>query len=96
MREHQAVSPHTILRFDEQMLLTIHLHGTPGVQAPVLHVRREYDYGIFDQLQTHLEKIWDSAAPIEALAVDPKPEPAHTPAKDKLLDQLDYVWRPER
>jgi hypothetical protein len=39
----------SILHFDEQMLLTLSLWGTQAVQAPLLHLRRGSDDGLFDQ-----------------------------------------------
>jgi hypothetical protein len=38
------------------LLLTIHLNGVPGFQASVLHLRREFDHGVFDQLAVHYEE----------------------------------------
>jgi lambda repressor-like predicted transcriptional regulator len=91
VRQHDVATSHTILRSDDQMLLTIHLYGTPGFQAPLIHLRRERDYGIFDQLATHIEDLWENAAPLEG----PKPETAvPTPVATNHLDDLDYIWRP--
>lgn len=98
IRQHQVATSHTIVRFDHHMLLTIHTSGTPGFQAPLLHLRRERDYGIFDQLAAHIESVWQSAVPIGTEATRPGATPPATPpnAPDELLDQLDYVWRPAR
>ncbi len=92
LRQHDVATSHTILRFDQHMLLTIHLYGTPGFQAPLIHLRRERDYGMFDQLAAHIEDLWENASPVGAA---PPKEPASAPAVDEL-DQLDYVWRPDR
>jgi transcriptional regulator with XRE-family HTH domain len=63
----------TILRFDQQMLVTLNLWGTTRAQAPMLHLRRTVDDGLFDQLAAHLEAILEHASePIE-------PNPEHYP-----------------
>lgn len=100
VREHRVATTHTILRFDDQMLLTIHLHGTPGFQAPVLQLRRESDYGIFDQLVAHFEDVWQTALQLGA-GGDAAAQPAATASarrsaeeeKRRYLESLDPVWK---
>jgi len=94
LRQHQVATSHTILRFDDEMLLTVHLYGTPGFQAPLLHLRRERDYGLFDQLAKHLEDIWNSAKPLAGAATDEQAAAPTAPVRDTFLDDLDHVWRP--
>lgn len=100
LRQHQVATSHTILRFDDHMLLTIHLYGTPGFQAPLLHLRRQYDYGLFDQLAKHLEDVWQVSQPPDG---QPDQLATQTPTaikaaaeRDEFLDSLDNVWRPAR
>lgn len=97
VRQHRVATSHTILRFDDQLLVTIHLYGTPGIQAPVLHLRRDRDYGIFDQLARHIEDIWTTATPIQPGIPQTAPEPAapQRSGADELLDRLEQTWRPE-
>ena len=80
------------------MLLTIHLHGTPGFQAPTLHLRRQRDYGIFDQIARHLEDVWATGKRLPAHASEePHLQKAPLPQKsaaDELLDRLETTWRP--
>ena len=52
----------TILRFDEQMLVTLNLWGTSVARAPMLHLRRAGDGGLFDQFAEHFESIWQGAS----------------------------------
>jgi transcriptional regulator with XRE-family HTH domain len=52
----------TILRFDEQMLTTLHLYAEPTDQAPTLHLRREQDDGLFDRFAAHFEQVWQRAS----------------------------------
>jgi lambda repressor-like predicted transcriptional regulator len=91
LREHDVASSHTILRFDDHMLLTVHLYGTPGFQAPLIHLRRERDYGIFDQLAAHVEDLWQNATPLGAQR---REEPAAAAAAGDELDRLDHIWHP--
>lgn len=103
LREHNVATSHTMLRFDEQMLLTIHLHDTPGLGAPMLHLQRERDYGLFDQLAKHFEDIWDIAQPLGGAGGNDAARQSRARERDRRaapapdpLDQLDYVWRPGR
>lgn len=89
--QHHVATSHTILRFDDTILLTIHLHGTPGFQAPLLHLQREHDYGILDQLAKHIDDTWQTAAPTAASG-DAKPASAANQAdaeRQQFLDSLD-------
>lgn len=99
VREHQVTTSHTVLRFDDTMLLTIHLYGTPGFQAPVFQLRRESDYGIFDQLAGHFEEIWQEALPLGSGLGDRAPVVTDVKRraddeKQRFLDGLDQVYRP--
>ncbi len=91
VRQHDVACSHTILRLDDHMLLTVHLYGTPGFQAPLIHLRRERDYGIFDQLVAHVEGLWQAAQPLGSQG---RPEPVATATGGDELDDLDYIWRP--
>ncbi len=75
------------------MLLTVRLYGTPGFQAPLIHLRRERDYGIFDQLAAHIEDLWQNAEPLVPATVQDGSPVAD--ASDPL-DDLDIIWRPAR
>jgi transcriptional regulator with XRE-family HTH domain len=90
-REHRVATTHTILRFDEQMLVTVHLYATPGFQAPLIHLHRRRDFGIFDQFIKHFEDVWAVARPIG----DSNSTRAEM-SKQELLDSLDNVWHSGR
>ncbi len=95
VRQHHIATTHTILRFDEHMLLTIHLYATPGFQAPLVQLRRERDYGLFDQFAKHFEDVWQAAQPIAGRQSQITAAAAARAAeRDEFLDQLDHVWRP--
>jgi transcriptional regulator with XRE-family HTH domain len=51
----------TILRFDDEMLVTLHLYGTSGQEAPLLHLQRHSDHGLFEQFAAHYDAIWQGA-----------------------------------
>jgi transcriptional regulator with XRE-family HTH domain len=53
----------SIFRFDDQMFLTPHLYATPGYAAPLLHLRRLGDNGLFSRFASHFEAIWTSSTP---------------------------------
>jgi transcriptional regulator with XRE-family HTH domain len=70
IREFVAARPNTILRLDEQMLVTVQLYGLARPDAPILHLRRRQDQGIFDQLAGHFQRLWKQSEQIE-LDTDP-------------------------
>lgn len=55
----------SVYRFDEQMLVTPHLYGTPGSHAPLLHLRRVEDDGLFARFAGHAEALWVISRPAE-------------------------------
>ena len=62
----QYASPmyNSIFRFDEEMLVTPHLYGTPGYRAPLLHLQRAGADGPFDQFAGHIERLWSISTPV--------------------------------
>jgi transcriptional regulator with XRE-family HTH domain len=48
-------------RFDEEMFVTPHLYGVPGSWAPLLHLRRLGNGGIFDRFAQHFEDVWTTS-----------------------------------
>ena len=80
-RRFVAMRFNSIIRCDEQMLVTLHLWGLPGQHAPLLHLRAPDHPGLFERFETHYRSIWDHAAhPIEPepdLFPDPDTHPDH-------------------
>lgn len=76
-----AMRFNSIIRADDRMLVTLHLWGTPGSDAPLLHLRRDEQPGMFDQFEQHYQSIWDHAShPVEPepeLFPSPDTNPAH-------------------
>jgi transcriptional regulator with XRE-family HTH domain len=54
----------TILRFDDEMLVILHLYATSGESAPLLHLKRHSDHGLFEQFADHFDALWQDAQPI--------------------------------
>jgi hypothetical protein len=55
----------SVFRFDDEMLMTPHLYATPGSAAPLLHLRRQADDGLFSRFADHFENVWTTTKPIE-------------------------------
>ncbi|CAN5400942.1 hypothetical protein BH24ACT7_BH24ACT7_05290 [soil metagenome] len=54
----------SIFRGDNLMFFTPHLYALKGYRAPLLHLRRLTDDGLFDGLLAHFERIWTTTTPI--------------------------------
>lgn len=54
----------SLFRFDDQMLVTPHLYAVPGHAAPLLHLRRLSDNGLFSRFATHFDGLWAEARSI--------------------------------
>lgn len=54
----------SVFRFDDQMLVTPHLHAVPGSSAPMLHLRRLTPNGLFSRFAGHFESIWATTTEI--------------------------------
>jgi hypothetical protein len=87
----QAPARHDIHRFDEQLLLTLHLGGEDPGRGPVPHVRRAAPAGIFDRLSDNYNDLWEhDSQPINS-ELDPAPDDdddaltsePHLPASDQ-------------
>jgi hypothetical protein len=60
------------------MLVTLHLWATTSAQAPLLHLRRAGDDGLFDQFAGHVEAIRHQAGQ----PAEPNPEFFPNPLQD--------------
>jgi lambda repressor-like predicted transcriptional regulator len=71
----------SILRFDDEMLITLHLHGAPREMEPIIYLRRHEQGGIFDRYLHHAELIATRAgAPLT-------PDPDAYPPADEHPDR---------
>jgi transcriptional regulator with XRE-family HTH domain len=74
----------SIVRCDQRMLVTLHLWGINGQQAPLIHLRELDHPGLFEQYEQHYEQIWEHAShPIEH-----EPDRFPDPAKPELYDSF--------
>lgn len=47
------------------MLINQHIHGTAAAYAPVLHLRRQVDDGVFATYVNSFERVWELAEPLK-------------------------------
>jgi hypothetical protein len=64
-RPHAATVYTSIFRCDDQLLVNHHLYGINGYLAPLLHLKRTHDGGLFDLFQASFDRVWHvSGSPI--------------------------------
>jgi transcriptional regulator with XRE-family HTH domain len=68
LRMHSVPMYNSVFRFDDDMFVTPHVYGRPGRLAPLLHLRRRREDGIFDNYLTHLEDVWATALPLPTMS----------------------------
>ena len=64
LRFHETRMYNSLVRGDDQMLMTPHQYGLKGYQAPLLYFRRTSADGIFDSFVAHFERVWADSTPI--------------------------------
>lgn len=60
----------SILRVDEQMLVSLHLWAQSTPEAPLLHLQRNSADGLFDRFAEHYDALWQDAS----LPLKPHPD----------------------
>lgn len=63
VRVHGTTLYNSIYRFDDTMLVNTHVWGVSAFAAPVLHLRRLVDGGLFDTYAQSFEAVWTTATP---------------------------------
>ena len=64
-RPHGATVYTSIFRCDEHMLVNHHLYGVSGYLAPLMHLHRTAEGGLFDLFQASFDRVWHvSGSPI--------------------------------
>jgi hypothetical protein len=61
LRFHATTLYNSIYRFDDDMLVNIHVYGAPAAHSPVLHLRRLPGGQLFDHYQASFERVWEQA-----------------------------------
>jgi transcriptional regulator with XRE-family HTH domain len=65
IRTHGTTLYNSLYRADEQMLVNAHVWGMNAYGAPLWHLRRVSDGGIFDTYSRSFEAVWATAASVE-------------------------------
>jgi transcriptional regulator with XRE-family HTH domain len=65
LRFHYTPMYNSIFRFDDHMFVTPHLLGVAGSRAPLLHLYRRSQDGIFERFLSHFDTIWKESKPFE-------------------------------
>jgi transcriptional regulator with XRE-family HTH domain len=58
LRYHRSPMYNSVIRADDQMLVTPHLYGLKGYKAPLILFRRVREDGIFDNVTAHFERLY--------------------------------------
>ncbi|MEV5927645.1 helix-turn-helix domain-containing protein [Streptomyces cellulosae] len=65
VRTHATTLYNSIYRADDQMLVNGHVYGINAFGAPVWHLRRAEDDGLYDTYAASFEAVWAAARPVE-------------------------------
>src|SRR3954452_22925465 len=65
LRLHSTVLYNSLYLGDDEMLINQHIHGIAAAYAPVLHLRRRVNDGIFSTYIESFERIWEPAVPLD-------------------------------
>lgn len=65
IRTHGTTLYNSLYRADDQLLVNAHIWGVNAYSAPVWHLRRNADGGIFDTYTSSFDAIWATATPAQ-------------------------------
>lgn len=65
IRTHGTTLYNSIYRADDQMLVNAHVFGVNAYGAPVWHLRRNGDGGVFDTYVSSFDAVWQAAQSVE-------------------------------
>src|SRR4051794_20741918 len=65
LRLHDTTLYNSIFRFDEEMLVNMHVYGAQAAQSPVMHVRRIAGGRLFGHYGESFERVWRLARPLQ-------------------------------
>ncbi|MBF6194161.1 DUF5919 domain-containing protein [Nocardia sp. CDC186] len=60
---HETTLYNSIFRFDDEMVVNMHVYGQPGAYAPAMHLRRLSGGDLFDTYVTSFEQVWAGSRP---------------------------------
>lgn len=64
IREHTSILYNSLYRFDDQLLVNMHVYGAPAPHNPVMHLRRIPGGRLFDHYLAGFDRVWDGATPL--------------------------------
>lgn len=65
LRTHGTTLYNSLYRADDQVLVNAHVWGVNAYGAPVWHLRRNGDGGMFDTYADSFNAVWETARPVE-------------------------------
>lgn len=65
IRTHGTTLYNSLYRADDQMMVNAHVWGVNAYGAPVWHLRRAGDGGLFDTYASSFDAVWSTAVPVE-------------------------------
>ncbi|MFF1917139.1 XRE family transcriptional regulator [Streptomyces sp. NPDC058239] len=65
LRTHSTTLYNSLFRADNQVLVNAHVWGVNAYGAPVWHLRRHGDGGLFDTYADSFNAVWQTARPVE-------------------------------
>jgi lambda repressor-like predicted transcriptional regulator len=71
----------SIVRCDEEMLVTLPLWGAPPQLRPIIHLHHRQTNGVFDRYAHHYDAIWNQAATALTADLDAYPDPDSDPGR---------------
>lgn len=66
IRLHDHTLYASLFRFDDDLLVNLHVWGSPAASNPVLHLRTEHDADLVTSWQAGFDRVWDQAIPVTA------------------------------
>ncbi|MEU7582643.1 XRE family transcriptional regulator [Streptomyces sp. NPDC041068] len=65
IRTHGTTLYNSLYRADDQLLVNAHVWGVNAYGAPVWHLRRNGEGGMFDTYATSFDAVWETAEPVQ-------------------------------
>lgn len=65
LRTHSTTLYNSLYRADDQLLVNAHVWGVNAYGAPVWHLRRTENGGMFDTYADSFNAVWDTASPVK-------------------------------
>jgi len=63
VRLHDTILYNSLYRFDDDLLVNVHVHGAPAPHNPVIHLRRVPGGRLFRHYLDSFDRIWEHAKP---------------------------------